>query len=1197
MADTVQNFDRDPSSSSFMGGMRNYGNPMVNILAQMMTGYNYMPERQEGQNMYEAMIQRERSRQFMGLQRTAFANNPIFQNLGISGSSTLGMLGGMMASPDSLTGKAMSTALGGNPMAASMQLYAGLSGANTMGAFGRTSAITSGETAKTMQALAENFYTTRNYEGAGGTREKLKQSNQEFFEKQLSRGQEGISYLEKLGYKGLELDKDGKPTEATKKKIRDIDITAGPTESKETREQVAEDINKDISNILKETDKDIKKSLDERLEKQLIARKIATKKQLDAARDEQGVLDPAKLSGLISNYTEKGTESAEATRLRNQIAAKTLQAGDIASGIEEIKSSGKDKKTLKEANEKMEKMLITNDLVKPEEIKQYKNKDGSFDLEKIQKIREGLNRRTEDERRFMQASFEEERGSSFTNYDFKKSRGFKLEDFTSGFYKAAELRGLGESKNVPVAEAMRRFSNNAGGAMDAARSVFGNKSGAELISSMSELAGSSEMDLSTQEGSSKMEDLLRKVKATQKVAGVSIQTMLAVINSAKELAANNPQLQYMNSSATTESAMRAVSTAADMGRVMGGKDFRQAGGTQAIAADIIKEEQAFAQSGLGGSAIALMAASKGTKAYGTIQKMLKEGKFTGRDLDRGGMEQIAKEMGISVGEVAYIMQNEQLRQEGLKDEDITKSATAGAQKNAANSFFQSIQSVGLEKDDLVQKYKEAKARGESYEEFKNKNITPRLTADQQQLSRTYSKSIQKEFQDASRTEEERMEYDKLVEKQAQEDKEMSEKFAQYNAPVVQQAIGAMLTGAQYGLDAGSQAMAGIFATKDTYSAKTKEAVEKAQKAGARVLQMGGDIKGEEGLVTAGYVDELNEVRAGRAQTAMERGDTAAANLLSQKVSAEDLKSSIDVLKKTDLTDTKKAAARLADLRAQKEKGTIKDGSSEARQLAALEKAEIFLGGLKDDKAYSNYVSGGLRGAGAATIQAEATAGVTEITEEAKKQKIEQMGQQLELAAGQSIGAADKQEIEEAKKAYTNEQGEVDYAAMFEDFNDPTKKKGRGQTNFFADKYKAFDKKSADIKSTLSQMENADPETRKQLSEKLENDLMQRGFSAEELDARKQEDGTFSMSDAKELSKEAENRGRSRMDESTLRRELMQTQDKINIQKENETGKGNASPESTAQTEMVNVFRNLYNALTGENSISTTLQNLADSLKS
>ena len=140
----------------------------------MLFRSNYMPQPLNGQSMYDSLIQRERSRQFAQLQASSFGNNALFKNLGIEGSPIMSMLGMMAASPDSMTGKLLNNVLGGNPMAASMQLYAGLAGSTQMGAFGRLDSISAGETESVMQSLANNFYKRQEYEGSGGIREGLR---------------------------------------------------------------------------------------------------------------------------------------------------------------------------------------------------------------------------------------------------------------------------------------------------------------------------------------------------------------------------------------------------------------------------------------------------------------------------------------------------------------------------------------------------------------------------------------------------------------------------------------------------------------------------------------------------------------------------------------------------------------------------------------------------------------------------------------------------------------------------------------------------------------------------------------------------------------------------------------------------------------------------------------------------------------
>ena len=92
---------------------------------------------------------------------------------------------------------------------------------------------------------------------------------------------------------------------------------------------------------------------------------------------------------------------------------------------------------------------------------------------------------------------------------------------------------LGNQKGKGVAASAGEFAEAAGGAMSAARSVFGNLSGSELVGKISNVAGS-EADLGSTEGAGKVEDLLRKVNSTARTAGISIKTMLAIIDAGKQ---------------------------------------------------------------------------------------------------------------------------------------------------------------------------------------------------------------------------------------------------------------------------------------------------------------------------------------------------------------------------------------------------------------------------------------------------------------------------------------------------------------------------------------------------------------------------------------------------------------------------------------------------------------------------------------
>jgi hypothetical protein len=591
----------------------------------------------------------------MKLQRSGFVNNQIFKALGVSESSTLGAVGRFMGSPDGLLAKGMSPLVGGNPMAAQMQLYAGLSGADVMGNFGRISSIGADEVESTMQALATNFYKGQAYEtgpdGEPGARDYIREKTRSFIEQRIQEGPTGREYLKDLGI-DLEVDSDGKLTEKGMEQLNQIDITSpeGGEESQlaqnikdrvRRKRQVSTTLDVDVEKLIDESDETLRKEYNQHLEDQLKKYNVATEDELKKLRNKNtGELDTGKVRELLSRTAELDP-------------------------IEKLAMEG-------------------------------------------EAYREGKTR--------------------FTGFNFEKSRGFKLEDFTSAFNKAAELRLLGDNKGESPAAVMAQFSENAGGVLDAARSLFGKElSGSELVDRISEFVGTSAYDLTAQQnaiqsrvgggsgmspvsppnvstpgfptapqprinpagfpavsppnlpfgelpptpqsggvpspidplqpgvagvptmtpgtqptpptdvaasgeqsvrsavagvaevaGSSdvnkdaqSLEEILRKAKATARVAGISLQTMFGIIDSAKELARNNPQLQYLNASTATEMSVKAIKTAAQMGSVMSAEDYRKAGGSQGIAAANITAEQEFMQSGFASGFSALLAYSKG----------------------------------------------------------------------------------------------------------------------------------------------------------------------------------------------------------------------------------------------------------------------------------------------------------------------------------------------------------------------------------------------------------------------------------------------------------------------------------------------------------------------------------------------------------------------------------------------------------
>jgi len=1357
MSNGVLNLDSDEMNSVFSPLKRQFGNPIFNLLMGLATGNNYMPQPVNGQSMYEAMIQRERSKQFAQLQSSSFGKNALFQNLGIDNSPMMSMLGMMAASPDSMTGKLLNNALGGNPMAASMQLYAGLSGANTMGAFGRTSSISAGETESVMQALANNFYKRQEYEGQGGIRESIRKDTAKFLTREAERGPEGVKYLEDLGIKGIELGADGKLTEESKRKIAKFDLTSGDSpmsqeeRGKEIRKATTTGINKDISRLLEEQDAETKKLLDERLEKQLIARRIATKRQIDSARKD-GVLDTEKLREIVSRYEETGTqvrssdesmsarneiqerletklnnlkealqppapagatdstqpapatppapagatgstqpdnpaqrvnieqktkdildellssgaitpdqaknlkdpqgapkvqeiselvskfkqgvntadisfdtqETEYARTMRDRISTKEMSANELSTAMEGL-TRAKDKKDQKNIdlfNEKIKKIMQTYQLASSDdEMTKYREgeqKDASFDPEKIEPIVEGLRTRDEAERNFKRSEFYKQKGSRFINYDFEKSRGFKLEDFTSAYYKAADLRALGDSRNLTPAEAMDKFSKNAGGAMSAARSVFGDKSGSELIANMSELVGSSEMDLGSEQGAGKMEDLLRRVKATQRVAGISIQTMLAVIKSGQELAAANPNLQFANSSANTELALKAVRTAADSGRMMSGADFREAGGTQAMGMGEIQESQAFAQSGLGNAYATFLAQAQGKTytdedgnvkdATEALKEMAKNGELTGSGLASGGLEKISKILGMSISDVAYQSDNPLLAQKAMQDQGIMKAVYEAKDASVMSTFFGGLgKTVNTEtgenntQEKILQKYKEAKEKGMTDMQFMRQEVIPYLNQGGQNLFREQEGTILRGFRNSLRKPEELARMEELIDTQAAEDKEVSRQLDSKRAPIVTQAISAMATGVELGQEAGMEAFSNIFTTKDVTLKETKQAVDKAREAAADLNQVVADKNMPEEKKREQAADKINAILSARIATAKEKNKPTDIKATVDKEKLALVAEGLGAMSGVD--NVVKAKEKLADL--EKREGQLKE--PQKRELAILKAAQE-MNILSSDQSLKLGKSNTLAGVAAAVVQGYADEEVKDILDKRKNLQVESMGARLaEQSKFKPVDPTDEEnqkEIKEAMAHYTYKDASgkeyVNWKELYEDSTNTTRKKTSAEkTNFFAQAQKKTSDDFKDVRNKIDEIDKAQASGVSQGNQehvnRIKETLSRYGIRDEDLAKIKKPDGSYDTIKLKELTQATEDKVKNKRSGSVLSREIKETQDRLMQEEVSAAAKGKASGEDPFQKELTDAFKSLKEMIQNGGGIKQALEGLATAL--
>ena len=593
-----------------LGGF-NFGNPLINGIINPFIGNNYLPRPESGQSTQEAFIQRERTAQMNQMRAGQFMNNRFFQSMGISGNPMVAAMSNLqsISGPDSQFNKLLSPLMGGNPVAASMQLYSGLAGANVMGNFGRVGSITAEETKSTMQALMDSSFNVQSKEDAA---KELKKSTQDFLKRQ------------------------------TPKVLADLGLNTAQQEAVASGKF---DITDDAVR------KPIQDKYNQRLEKISTFEKAMSK--YDEKKDKSGKL-LAEIEKEVENTFYKPGEFKGIKGVTDTSLAKAVNnmggfGGMMGYGnVVATKNTPEYDAYLKEeeARKKRFEALKTG---------------GKLDFDKVRSEFAKSKEQTELEKRAFKDPKENYRETNYAN-----TRGYKTEDFASAFVKGVQLRMIGgeevdENGNAvrdsqgrivrkTPAKAMKDFmaGGKGGEFMDAAKSLFGDKSGGELMQDASRLVGKEGMgDLS------KVSKLMRDVKSTARVAGVSLNAMFSIIESANELAQSNPQLQGIKRSTITDMALRNVKDAATTAMGMSAADYRAAGGEQQMAANLIKEDSNYAQSAKGSfiAVAAMRAYQKGPEAFEKFQKAYAAGRFSGNNLENGGLEEMANITGATPAEL------------------------------------------------------------------------------------------------------------------------------------------------------------------------------------------------------------------------------------------------------------------------------------------------------------------------------------------------------------------------------------------------------------------------------------------------------------------------------------------------------------------------------------------------------------------
>lgn len=1107
----VSTFENNPMYSGYSHGM-NLGHPMLNLAAMFMLHGNQMPQRQGGQDLHDSFIQQERSMAMMKLQSGSFMNNKVFQRLGVGGNnpaiSALSMAGAF--SPDGMLGSALTPALGGNPMAASMRAYTGLTGANTMGAFGRIDSVSAGETQSIMNSIGDEFYNHQRYEkghkGGTGHQESLREKTRNYLTSQLDtvaskpNTEEATRSIKNLQDQGFNFETnasggiDAGVHEDLKKKISAFDVTSGKMPDEGS-------VRRDMAAYITENDQSLKKSLSDRLKKQMVAFRVASEAEIKQAGGSNGLLDPGTVAGIAARGTQvPGTPAQQAAakevedaynendsrrkKIESNIADRNAAAGIYTSELTEVAKmptsisataepdKEKRKTKVKElaaaknkaGEELLEKMRGTYKMT-DEDIKSLKNPAGNIDIGKTQASLDASRRLTTIESIKRESDTSASAGGTYAGINFKNTRGFTIEDITAGYVKAADLRMLGNTKGMRPADVATEFTKRGGGAMDAARAVFGDdKSGGELVQHMSSLAGAgaAAMLSSTAKGGkeqeiSKMESLLRDVKSTSRVAGISIKTMLGIIDSAKELIANNPQIRNMNSASIAKMSVDSINRAAEMSSSMGARDYREFGGSQEQTARDIQEKANFASSGLGGFGAALLAkAGEGTDEYKQLQDMFKSGGLTASALSSGGMQKIADIMHTTVGDVNQIGSNKLLQRDAYKQQGIADTINEVQSVSAVKSFWDGGKSRGLDKAAKQKEFAEYMQKNPqgSVEEFFNMRVKDRLSLAGQSVYESQQQTIKMDFLDSMRSPEEKKRYKAALAEDKARSIAISEKYAGANAPALTQAVSALAEGKDF--KGTAQALSGILAISTDgrkLTADQQAAINTAATAGEDLGKKLSKAKGSSEAYKMGALEDINKLQAGIKTAALLDAKKAGGELTEEGKSKLEAAKKLGSVSKEELdelakygpnmgfTSAKDAEGRLNDLETKQSEGKEKLTATEATQLRQLQTIRKITG-FRSDKAVDLAQKGSLGSVAASMVQGQKDAIAEDQIAANKKERTSQLSKQLDTLGSEKYGST---EVNAAKDYFKDKGGTAEMLTQWQDSS-----RG-GKDNYFAGK--------------------------------------------------------------------------------------------------------------------------------------------------
>lgn len=412
------------------------------------------------------------------------------------------------------------------------------------------------------------------------------------------------------------------------------------------------------------------------------------------------------------------------------------------------------------------------------------------------------------------------RGPQSTAINFETTRGFQIEDITSGFSRAADLRLLPGGRTNR--ESFAAFVKDNVGTMDAARSLFGHGlSGAELMDKFSGLAGRSSMSAGA------AEDMMRDIKSGARSSGISTEDILALINQAQQVASTNPQLAGLTGN-MPQLVMTSLNQAMALDAVMGPEYTRRNGGMPGLTnRAIIGNMESMTMPGTK-NVMALkhfMDINKNEEGQKVISEYLNDPNRDASDIGFNKLkERLSKASNMSMGELGRIGEDSRLAELG-------QLANPGMFDDfGANALFDTIKRrMSYNRGNISGKDRHANflkhiESGTSIEEAARKSDVMFIGQSENLAINTFEQMGGEAFIRAKYNPAYKAVYESQREIQkimSESEKDMSKRFGILNAPVMQGIFNQFLSG-KVGKEGVSSILETMRTTKDFEPFRTSE---------------------------------------------------------------------------------------------------------------------------------------------------------------------------------------------------------------------------------------------------------------------------------------------------------------------------------------------------------------------------------------